>query len=356
MGIKNLNKLLRAKCPEVFENIHISEYSYKTIAIDTSLYLCSYKSCYGESGWLSAFIKLVACLRKNEVHCVFIYDSGCVPEKLGERAERRENRRKMEERVWKLEESLDEYHKTGEVSQLLKDFLSKRSSKQKRLLSPETKMSFDAKAAQYYIDKSKKQLFTLHPDDYKKTRLLFDILQVPYYDAPLEAETMCADLCKRGLVDGVLTEDTDVLAYGVPVFISKININTGECVRIKYGNLLQKIELTALQFLDLCIMCGTDYNKNIYRIGPSKAYDLIKKHEHIDGIKSNTPHDTNILKFIRVREIFTDYKKDELKKIPYCGAPEEAILNPFLKKHNIDISLPYITKSFINNNVIIIEE
>ena len=51
---------------------------------------------------------------------------------------------------------------------------------------------------------------------------------------------------------------------------------------------------------NLCILCGTDYNKNIYKVGPKKAYDLLKKHESID----NFTIDTSILNHIRVRELF----------------------------------------------------
>ena len=85
MGIKNLNVFLRKNCPKVFEEIHISEYAYKKVAIDTSLFLCKYKAIYGEK-WLVAFINLVSILRKNEIHCVFIYDNGSPPEKEEEKA------------------------------------------------------------------------------------------------------------------------------------------------------------------------------------------------------------------------------------------------------------------------------
>ena len=93
MGICNLNKFLRNNCSEIYEQIHISEYSYKKIAIDISLYLCKFKAKTNnehnsEYDWIKLFINLIMCLRKNEVHCVFIYDSGSPPEKEQEKAER----------------------------------------------------------------------------------------------------------------------------------------------------------------------------------------------------------------------------------------------------------------------------
>ena len=72
MGINNLNVLLRKHCPEIYEEIHISEYAYKKVAIDISLFLCKYKAICGDK-WVTAFINLVSCLRRNEIHCVFIW-------------------------------------------------------------------------------------------------------------------------------------------------------------------------------------------------------------------------------------------------------------------------------------------
>src|SRR3990167_9807397 len=104
MGIKALSDFLRKKYPEIFEPIHISEYHHKKIAIDTSLYMCSYKASYGD-GWLQAFIRLVAVLRENEVHGIFIYDGIFPPEKQAEKEERKINREKMDDRVSFLEDA-----------------------------------------------------------------------------------------------------------------------------------------------------------------------------------------------------------------------------------------------------------
>ena len=75
MGIKNLNNLLRKKCPQVFVDIHLSEYAFKKLAIDVSLFMCKFKAICGDR-WLTSFVNLVQCLRRNEIHCVFIYDNG----------------------------------------------------------------------------------------------------------------------------------------------------------------------------------------------------------------------------------------------------------------------------------------
>lgn len=355
MGIKGLNKFLRNNCPDIFEKIHISEYSFKKVAIDISLYLCKFKTVCGDR-WLSAFINLIACLRKNEVHCVFIYDSGAPPEKDAERKERVEQREKLEERVYKLEEAMEKYHLTCEIDPILIEFYKKKKSEngQKRLLKRKEEV-VDMDIVGSEVKKMRSYILDIKPEDFQKTKELFDILKVPYYNAPLEAETMCADLCKRGLVDAVLSEDTDVMAYASPVFLSKINTSDGTCVRIKYTELLEALDLFSDEFLDLCIMCGTDYNKNIFRVGPEKAYKHIQKHSTIEEIALNTTLDITILKHIRCRELFKKYTQKNIN-VPYCGIPDFQNLSEFIFKNNIICSVDGLKKSFIHSTTIIFEE
>jgi 5'-3' exonuclease len=359
MGISDLNSYMRKNIPLIYEEIDISSLAYKKIAIDISLYLCLYKSSYGEQ-WLKAFIKLISCLRKNEVHCVFIYDTGAPVEKNEEKKKRRENRNKMEEKVWKLEEALEEYYRSGIVDNILIEFVKSSSDKNhKKLINSDKPLIFNDKTAKYYIDKKRKQLFELKPEDYKNTKELFDILNVPYYDAPLEAEKLCSDLCKRGLVDGVLTEDSDVLAYGCPIYLTKIDVKKEKCIRIRHEEVLNQFDMTEGQFLDACIMFGTDYNKRIKNFGPCKIIPHIQKFKNIENIinelEKNKKYDISNFNYIRVRQIFKEYEEFKIDNIPYCGFPNLKKLSIFFKKNNINMCIDQIESYFVNNNFIIEE-
>ena len=124
MGINNLHPFLRKNCPDIYETIHLSEYAFKKVAIDTSLYLCKFKAICGDR-WLSAFVNLVSCLRRNEIHCVFVYDTGCVPEKEGERTERRVQQQKNKDKVSELDDAYRVYELTGEIPNVLVDLHTK---------------------------------------------------------------------------------------------------------------------------------------------------------------------------------------------------------------------------------------
>lgn len=353
MGIKSqFNKFLRDICPEVFEQIHISEYSYKKIAIDISLYLHKFKAVCGDDMWLSAFINLIGSLRRNKVHCVFIFDGNSPIEKEVEKSKRRDNREKIEERNYLLEEALKDYYKTGVVDKCLIDLYNKRRSP-KRLLNNNNNEVVDISWIENKIEQRKNQLYQVFVEDFDLIKELFDILQVPYYIAPSEAEKMCSKLCLDGLVDAVLSEDTDIIAYGSNICLSKIDTKNDICVRICYDKLLEKLKLTKEQFLDFCILCGTDYNSNIPGVGSKNAYKLISSYVNIENISNNnSKFDICILNHIRVRELFTIFEDYNLSKIPYCGFPQFNILEKFIIKNNVKINLERIKKDFTENKLI----
>jgi 5'-3' exonuclease len=353
MGINNLHKLLRSKCPQIYEEVHLSKYAFKKIAIDISLYLFKYKTIFGDK-WLSAFINLVACMRRNNIHCVFIYDSGAPPEKGAEQAERRETREKLRKKVLDIEQALEDYKENGDISQPLIDFnkkLAKRrgDTNMKKLLRRDTPddeiKDSDLVAMEEELVKIQNQVISISSADFDLTKILFDIINVPYFQAPLEAETMCSDICIRKQVDAVISEDTDVLAYGAPVFLNKLNTHNDTCIEIRYDKVIEALCISSDQFLDLCIMCGCDYNKNIFRIGPEKAYKLLKEHGNIDDLHNKgILKDISILKHNRGRELFRKYEKSNVS-IPYCGQPDFKKLQEFVFKYNVNINLSSFHKA-----------
>jgi len=359
MGIANLNKLLRKHCPQIYEDIHISEYSFKKIAIDISLYLCKFKAICGDS-WLTAFVNLVSCLRKNEVHCVFIYDGIATSDKDAEKKRRVDDRIKLTDQVCILEEALEKYDRTNEIDKILIEFYKKsmtRVANQKRLMSKvKTDSTIDMNIVRDLIKKKRGQILNITADDFTLTKKLFDILKVPYYTAPTEAETMCSHMCKTGFVDAVLSEDTDVLAYGSPIFLNNINTTNGTCIRIKYKEVLEELDLFNDEFLDVCIMCGTDYNSNMPGIGPEKAYKLIQQYSTIEDIAKNTGMDISILNHVRCRQLFKEYAKIPDFKVPYCGSPDFEILQEFIVKYNVKYNISTLVKAFTMNTITIVDD
>jgi len=352
MGIKNFNKFLRDKCPIVFEQVHLSMYMYKKVAIDISLYLHKYKAISGEN-WLSMFINLVSSLRKNEIHCVFIFDGKAPPEKREEQLKRKIEKEKLEKQVIILEDAIDEYYKTRNVSDVLISLYKTRKSPQRLLGKSSNKIDMDW--VEEKVSKKRNQIINISPDDFNTVKQLFDILKVPYYTADCEAEKLCSKLCIDGSVDAVLSEDTDIIAYKAPKFLTKIDTRACTCSLLSYNNILENLELNSTQLLDLCIMCGTDYNPNIHKVGAHTAYKHLKSFGSIEEIGKNTKLDISVLKFLRGRELFTDFSDCNTFNIPYCGKPDFNMLREFIVNNNISIDITQLEKYF-QREVIIIED
>tara|TARA_B100000900_G_C20563664_1_gene710047 strand:+ start:454 stop:1509 length:1056 start_codon:yes stop_codon:yes gene_type:complete len=342
MGINHLHKLLKKHSPDSYRCVKLKEYQFQKIAIDVSLYMYKYKCILGEN-WLNAFINLICCLRKNDIHGVFIFDSKAPPEKTQEQKDRREQRQKIKDKLNKIKEEYIEYQKTKKPSQFLID-MCKEENKITRLLSTQT--FFKEDIIETKINKLELQTISIDKEDFNLVKELFKILGIPYYQATTEAEATGAYLCREGLVYGVMSDDTDVLAYGSPKFMTSVNTHSETCIELDLEDLLENLELSYEQFRDLCIMCGTDYNKNIPKIGPQKSYQLIKSIGNLDKIDEQTIHDTRILNYHRVRQLFTFPENYFTNTITFCKPPNFNKVQEFLFVNNCKVHIDYIQRCF----------
>ena len=352
MGIKNLNKFLRTKCPDVFTTINLADFAYKKVAVDVSLYLHKYKAVCGEN-WLTAFLNLIISLRRNNIHIVFIFDGKAIPEKALEQNKRKEDKEKLQSNVEELDGALATYYKTHTLDPILLKLYKTCPAPPRRLLGNKAP-AIDINWIKDKIAQKKKQIINISPTDFVYLKDLFTILQIPFYTAPGEAEKFGAKLCLDGVTDAVLSDDTDIIAYGTPYFLTKIDTGLDTCTMIMYADILEQLKLTSAAMLDLCIMCGTDFNTNINKIGAHNAYKYIKQYGSIENINKQTSLDTTVLQYDKSRAIFTDFTDIHEQDIPYCGIPDFSALQYFLIQHNINISLEKIKKIY-QPNILIIE-
>lgn len=297
MGIKgNFLTFLRNKY-EIGENITITKYSGKKIAIDTLIYINKYKATQGDK-WLNGFFNFVCKLRKNNINCTFIFDSKSPPEKEKEREKRKNNRIRIGEQIEELNQCIQIYETQSVITDSLKYYndqiLNSKGEQFKDffqdyniILLPELKE---------LLRKKKSYLYIISPEDIGKAQKVLEALNIQYIIAPFEAESQCAELCIRNKVDCVLSDDSDLFAYLCPFFLLKFNSSSEECILIDLEKVLEKINLTKEQFLDFCILCGTDYNNGK---SATKSLELIQKFKKIENI-----NDINF-DFKRVRELFS---------------------------------------------------
>jgi 5'-3' exonuclease len=304
MGIKNLNKFLQKHTPQSFREISLQKYAGKRIAIDVTLYLFEYKKNYRDN-WIAQFLRLVMCLQKHNITCVFIYDTKAPAEKNRKKLERKQTRLRAEQRAYEIDMAIENYLEHGEPSKILLDMMHKKGHK--KLLSSTNALvsAIDMNVIQKELSRQQSVSIYLTRYDIDTSKEVLDSLGIPHYNSETEAETLCAYLCCYNLVDAVLSNDTDVMVYGTPIFLSKISLRHETVTEIKVDALCESIQLSLESFRDFCIMCGCDYNTNMHRIGPEKAYKLLMEHTSLENIQKLKKHDTSCLNFERVREIFT---------------------------------------------------
>lgn len=339
MGIKsNYTKFLRNTAgDDIYEECHVSRFAFKKVSIDTSLYLYKFKASLGDDRWINGFLNLIKCFRKNNVHCVFIFDGKSPKEKKDEQLARIDSKRKLKESIDTIQSDIDDYNATGIISDELAKFAGK--------------VPFNIENVMEKLYKKSDQIINIRSSDFVILKQLFEAMSIPYYTAPTEAEKMCSKLCIDGHVSAVLSEDTDVIAYQTPLTIIKINTYTNTCFVIDNSKLIKKLNLTRQQFLDHCIMCGTDFNTNIQGIGANKAYKLIIEHKSIEEIGKNTSTDISVLNYETVRKIFNVFEDYDITNVPYPGKPDFDLVKQILHKNDIRSNIFQLENSYFNRNI-----
>jgi flap endonuclease-1 len=155
-------------------------------------------------------------------------------------------------------------------------------------------------------------------EQWDQCRDLLDMMGIPYVNAPEEADSQCAYLAKNGLVDAVLTEDMDILTFGSTKIIRNITSHKIETSEIILQDLLNKLELTYEQFVEFCILLGTDYCVGIIDTKPKIIYEHYIKNKNIkDTIESfnkiniKIPDDSN---YDEIKEYFMKPNVNEVLK------------------------------------------
>lgn len=145
-----------------------------------------------------------------------------------------------------------------------------------------------------------------------EAKRLLKLMGIPYIEAPGEAEAQCAALAKAGKVFAAASEDMDTLTFGTPTLLRYLTAMESKglpITEIDSKIVLESLELSQQEFVDMCILIGCDYLDSIKGIGPRTAYDLITKHKTIEAVlevlkeksKYKVPEDWN---YEAARELF----------------------------------------------------
>ena len=112
------------------------------------------------------------------------------------------------------------------------------------------------------------------------------LLKVPYVVAPYEADAQMAFLERQQIVNGIISEDSDLLVFGARKLVSKLDQH-GECIEINREDFSACREVSLIGWTDadfrrMCILSGCDYLPNISKLGLKTAYRSIRRFKTVE--------------------------------------------------------------------------
>ena len=276
MGIKNLLKFLSEQ-PDIVKEKSYKEYYGKKIAIDISILMYQVVIAIRNSGSdltnnkgeitshiLGLFNKTISFLEKGIIP-VFVFD--------------------------------------GKPPQLKHKILETRKYIRQKALDKLSEAHTD-------IDKIKylKRSVWISREQITQCRELLTLMGIPYINAPQEADSQLAYLCKKNMVYAVLTEDMDILSFGSPRIIRNLTSSKKIPIEIELSKILETLNITYDEFIELCILFGCDYCPNLTDVKTNDIFTYYMKNKSIektlDDLKEAGYNIPDNIEYIEAKEYF----------------------------------------------------
>jgi flap endonuclease-1 len=250
MGIKYLNKFLRNECRgENIKLINFAELSGKKIAVDISIYLYKF---IGDGLLIENMYLMLALFRYNNITPIFIFDGKAPNEKKELLKKRADDKNVAREEFNNLKKQLNE--------------ISDYDDKQEITNA---------------MDLLKKQFITIGKEKIEIVKKLIRSYGATYFDAPGEADELCALLVIKNKVWACLSEDMDMFVYGCPRVLRYLSLMNRTVVLYNTQGILEILDISQKELREVCVLSGTDYNCNNLNI--YKIFGVFKKYKQNDS-------------------------------------------------------------------------
>lgn len=230
MGIRHLNRFFRENAADAMKVISLAELSGKKIAVDISIYMHKYVA---EDTLIESIYSMLSIFRHYSITPIFVFDGKPPAEKKELLLKRREDRK----------EALYEYDK---LKELLINNQDMEDTEKQEIIGQ--------------MDILKRNFVKIHKNDVECVKKLIRAYGATYYDAPGEADELCALLAIKGKVWATLSEDMDMFVYGCPYVIRYLSLLNHTTILYDLKSILQHLGITQQELREICILSGTDYN------------------------------------------------------------------------------------------------
>lgn len=292
MGIKGLLIFLRTLNPEIHQECELKEMKGYRIAVDVAIKAYAYKSefinrvapkvdlLYNDVDHAESTYFMISRILMLYRH---IIDAGCLPVSVLDGPAPSLKDRTREERRAKSDKRKNKILHLRRIGRSLLENREYIPTKEDLLFLASFKPPISS------IDGIRERLLTevrglivVTSDDYLMFATILANIGLPYITAESEAERTCAILARNRDVIAAITTDSDSLVYGCPIMIDSVKMagyatvpGPAKITTYSFKNVLAVTGLTHQQFIEFCIMCGTDFNKNSKGFGPSENLKLL---------------------------------------------------------------------------------
>ena len=165
-----------------------------------------------------------------------------------------------------------------------------------RLLEIQSSISLESieltEELQKEMDELKRKSIRIKQEDFQKFKELIDAFGFVHYEAPGEADILCAYLVTSGSAWACLSDDMDMFLYGCPRVLRNLSLMKHQIVLYDTTKILEELGINYEQLLEIAILSGTDYNEGYLSL--RKTFELHNEYKMIDFGKDNSDNQTQI--------------------------------------------------------------
>jgi flap endonuclease-1 len=276
-----LNRFIQSKCKESISCIPLSSLSGKKIAVDISIYLYKYLS---ENALLENLYLMISIFREHNIIPIFIFDGKPPVEKNGTIELRRKTKNSAREEYYRLKLILDGLESGSEGVDAVEVTIENTTTVE---IDEDTYIDITTNGEELRnaMKQLKKKFVILKHQHIQDAKSLLQAYGVTYYEAPGEADILCANLVSKNIVYACLSEDTDMFVYGCSRVLRYLSLSTSRVILYDFHNILATLNMDMDEFKQMSILFGCDYSHNpITNIGAStmtifNSYKMFTKYK-----------------------------------------------------------------------------
>ncbi|MCX8185719.1 MAG: flap endonuclease-1 [Sulfolobales archaeon] len=193
---------------------------------------------------------------------------------------------------------------------------------------------------------------------------LLSAMGIPWIQAPSEGEAQAAYLTLRNSSWSTASQDYDSLLFGSPRLIRNLTISGKRKLPkkdiyvevkpevIELNTLLNVLDISREQLIDIAILLGTDYNPDgVKGVGPKTALKLIKTYGSLDGALKALPEARFPVDPLKIKEFFLNPPVVADYIIEWGEPDKELIKEVLISRHDfsedrVNAALERLMKAF----------